>query len=101
VRLRRRRGDVEDVGADRGEDVGPEAAILPLFEQHLSFLRERRAGDSPDAREAMKLPGEVEVENYVHGVDAAGVQHLLGFRFHGTEGNQRRLVAFAHVGIDA
>ena len=30
--LRRWCGDVEDVGADGGEDVGPETAILPLLQ---------------------------------------------------------------------
>jgi len=30
--LRRGRGDAEDVGANRGEDVGPETAILPLLQ---------------------------------------------------------------------
>ena len=61
--LRRRCGDVEDVGADGGEDVGPETAILPLLQQHLGFFRQRRAGDGPAVRELEELPGKVEVED--------------------------------------
>jgi hypothetical protein len=59
--LRRGCGDVEDVGANGGEDVGPETAILPLLKQHLGFFRERRAGDGPAVRETEDLPGKVEV----------------------------------------
>ena len=59
--LRRGCGNVEDLGANRGEDVGPETAIPPLLQQHLGFFRQRRAGDGPAVREAEELPGKVEV----------------------------------------
>jgi len=56
---RRGRGDVEDVSANRCEDVGPETAILPLLQEHLGLFCQRRTGDGPAVREAEEPSGRV------------------------------------------
>jgi hypothetical protein len=104
--LLRRLADVEDLSANRGQDLGVKAASSPLLEQHVRGDGRAVAWNLPLGRELPELaakvaaspPSDEQVRNVEDGLYAARVQRLPHLALHRTHGSRGSLLARSHVG---